>query len=129
MARTARLYPGVMSNPTRTALVAIGILLPFTAYSLWVVAGHGYTGFLSLANREPWAMQLLVDLVIACSFGVGWMHADAKRRGIASWPFLPVIVLFGSIGLLAYVALRPIMARGATRAPGASSLGSRLESA
>lgn len=119
-----------MTNTTgRTALIALGLLVPFTAYSLWVVAGHGYTGFLSLAGREPWAMQMLLDLVLACSFGIGWMRADAKRRGIASWPFIPVIVLFGSIGLLGYAAVRGLMERAATRAPGASTLGSRLESA
>ena len=117
-----------MTNTNRTALIALGLLVPFTAYSLWVVAGHGYTGFLSLANREPWAMQLLLDLVIACSFGIGWMRGDAKRRGIASWPFIPVILLFGSVGLLGYAAVRGLMERAATRAPGASALGSRLES-
>lgn len=118
-----------MNNTTRMALVAIGILVPFTAFSVWVVAGHGVAGFLSLASREPWGMQLLIDLVIACSFGVGWMRADAKRRGISTWPFFVAMLAVGSIGLLAYVALRPIMARAATRAPGASALGSRLESA
>ena len=61
-------------------------------------------------------MQMLLDLVLACSFG------------IASWPFIPVIVLFGSIGLLGYAAVRGLMERAATRAPGASALGSRLES-
>jgi hypothetical protein len=118
-----------MTNTSRTALIALGLLVPFTVYSLWVVAGHGYTGFLSLAGREPWAMQLLLDLVLACSFGIAWMRGDAKRRGIASWPFIPVILLFGSIGLLGYAVVRGLMERAATRAPGASALGSRLTSA
>ncbi len=113
---------------TRSGLVALALLLPFTAYSLWVVAGFGYTGFLSLAGREPWAMQLLIDLVLACSFGIGWMHADAKRRGMASWPFVPVILLFGSIGLLGYVVVRGLMP-GVIRVRPASALGSPLASA
>lgn len=123
MVRAAgRLYPGLMTTLTaspsdlsahagpstvrRTALLAAAVLVPFTAYSLWVVAGFGYTGFLSLAMREPWAFQLLLDLVIACSFGIGWMSADARRRSIASWPFIPVVLAMGSIGLLGYVVWR-----------------------
>ena len=83
-------------------LVALGVLLAFTLYSLWVVAGHGYTGFLALAAREPWAMQMLLDLVIACSFGLGWMFADAKKRALTTWPFVVMTVFLGSIGLLGY---------------------------
>jgi hypothetical protein len=102
----------------RSALIAGAILVVFTVYSLWVVAGHGYTGFLSLAAREPWGMQLLLDLVIASSFGIGWMHADARRRGMASWPYVPVVLAFGSIGLLSYVVVRGL--RGATAVPAAA---------
>lgn len=103
-------YFEVMTSTRRSAAIAAVILAAFGAYSLWVVAGHGYIGFLSLARAEPWAMQLLLDLVIACSFGVGWMHADAQRRGLASWPYVPVVVLFGSIGLLGYVVVRGLRA-------------------
>lgn len=95
----------------RKALVAGAILLLFTAYSLWVVAGYGYTGFLALAWREPWAMQMLLDLVIACSFGLGWMFADAKKHSITTWPFVIVTVFLGSIGLLGYVVVRGLTRR------------------
>ena len=102
-ALSARTAP---STVRRTALVAGVVLAVFTAYSLWVVAGFGYTGFIALAMREPWALQLLLDLVIACSLGIGWMRADARQRGIASWPFIPVVVGLGSIGLLGYLVWR-----------------------
>ena len=88
------------------ALVAGAILAAFSVYSLWVIAGHGYTGFLSLAGREDWAMQMLLDLVIACSFGIGWMRKDARPRGIATWPFVIATVFLGSVGLLGYVVWR-----------------------
>ncbi len=83
-------------------------LAAFTAYSLWVVAGYGYTGFLSLASREPWALQLLLDLVIACSFGVGCMTTDARKHGITTWPFIVATVFLGSVGLLGYVVWRGV---------------------
>jgi hypothetical protein len=90
------------------ALVAGLVLAAFGAYSLWVVAGYGYTGFLSLAAREPWAMQMLLDLVIACSFGIGWMVHDARKRSISPWPFIVTTLALGSIGLLAYVVRRGV---------------------
>ena len=88
------------------------VLAAFGAYSLWVVAGYGYTGFLSLAAREPWAMQMLLDLVIACSFGIGWMIHDARKRSISAWPFVVTTLALGSIGLLAYVVRRGLSSRG-----------------
>lgn len=123
-----RPYPGSMTTLTaspsdlsarttpstvgRTALLAVAVLVPFTVYSLWVVAGHGYTGFLTLAMREPWGLQLLLDLTIACTFGIVWMRADARRRGLTSWPFIPAVVTLGSVGLLGYLVWRGLR-RGA----------------
>jgi hypothetical protein len=105
----------VLAAPTTTlrtkALLAVLVLAGFGTYSLWVVAGHGYTGFLALAAREPWAMQMLLDLVIACSFAVSWMTRDARKHGIAAWPYLVATLLLGSIGLLAYVVRRGLIAR------------------
>ncbi len=109
---TTTLSPSTELSLRSKAMIAIAILAGFSAYSLWVIAGHGYTGFLSLAGREPWAMQMLLDLVLACSFGVGWMRNDAKRQGLSTWPFVVATVFLGSIGLLGYVAWR-----GVRRAP------------
>ena len=102
------------------SLAAGAILVVFTVYSLWVVLGHGYTGFLTLAMREDWAMQLLLDLVLACSFGVGWMVQDARKHGTTTWPFVAMTVAGGSIGLLAYVVWRGLAPRTAelTQRPG-----------
>jgi len=87
-------------------LLAPAVLLAFTAYSLVVVVTHGYTGFLALAGREPWALQMLLDLVISCSFAVGWMVVDARKRAITAWPFVVATVFLGSVGLLGYVVWR-----------------------
>jgi hypothetical protein len=101
--------PSVSAPPTslrgKAALAAL-VLVPFTAFSLWVVARHGYTGFLTLAGNEPWALQLLIDLVIACSIGMGWVAGDARKRGITAWPYLVTTLFLGSIGILAYVVRR-----------------------
>jgi hypothetical protein len=88
------------------ALIAALVLAGFGAFSVWVVASQGYFGFLSLAGREPWALQILLDLVIASMFAAGWMIADARRRRIAAWPYVVVTVFAGSIGILAYCVRR-----------------------
>jgi hypothetical protein len=89
-----------------TDRVAALVLLAFTAFSLWVVADRGYFGFVTLARAEPWGMQMLIDLVIAMFFAVGWMRGDAKKRGIGTAPYIAATVALGSIGVLAYVVRR-----------------------
>lgn len=64
---------------TRQILLAT-VLLAFTAYSLFVVEQVGYLGL--------------------------WLIGDARRRGVAAWPWLLAILLLGSIGLLAYLFVR-----------------------
>ena len=89
-------------------MLAAIVLAGFGAFSTWVVATQGYTGFLSLAGREPWGLQMLLDLVIALSVAFGWLRSDARRRGIAAWPFFFITVALGSIGILAYCVRRAI---------------------
>jgi hypothetical protein len=94
-----------------TAVVAAVVLVAFGAFSLWVTAGYGFTGFISLAAREPWALQILIDLAIACSFALGWLIKDARKRGLAAWPYVVATLLVGSFGLLAYAVRRAFVAR------------------
>ena len=98
--------PSARSSGRPLALIAAVVLAGFGAFSVWVVASQGYFGFLALAGREPWGLQVLLDLVIAASFAAGWMIADARRRRIAVWPYLVVTVFLGSIGILAYCVRR-----------------------
>jgi hypothetical protein len=84
--------------------------LAFTVYSLIVTASHGYTGFLTLALREPWAMQMLIDLVIALLLFLIWARRDAQARGLTYWPFAIATLFLGSVGALAYLVVREVKA-------------------
>ena len=114
MAPRRRRYSEVMTTTTATpsssirplTLIAGVLLAAFGAFSLWVVATQGYFGFVALAGREPWALQMLIDLVIALSIAVGWMSGDARKRGIATWPSVVATVALGSLGVLAYLVRR-----------------------
>jgi len=96
---------------TKPASAAVVVLVAFGAFSTWVVASYGYFGFLRLAGNEPWALQMLLDLVIALSVAIGWMRGDARHRGITVWPYVVATVALGSIGVLAYLASRSLARR------------------
>lgn len=97
----------IPSSSIRPVTVIAAVLLAaFGAFSLWVVATQGYFGFVALAGREPWALQMLIDLVIALSVAIGWMTGDARKRGIATWPYIVATVALGSLGILAYCVRR-----------------------
>lgn len=94
----------------KTISLPLLVLVPFTAFSSWVVAQHGYLGFLTLAGREPWGLQVLLDLVIACVLVVQWMVRDARSRGLPSAPYVALTLFLGSIGPLAYLVHRGLRA-------------------
>jgi hypothetical protein len=97
---------GGQSRAMSIRIPVLAVLVPFLAFSVWVAATAGPLGFLTLAGREPWGLQMLLDLAIALFFVTGWMIADARRRGRNAWPFVAMTVALGSIGPLTYLLLR-----------------------
>jgi hypothetical protein len=95
-----------LASVRTTGALAGLVLAAFGVFSTWVVYREGYLGFLTLADREPWALQMLLDLVIACTVAIGWVRADGKKRGITTWPFVALTVFLGSIGVLWYLVRR-----------------------
>ncbi len=112
-----------------TAAIAATVLLVFGAFSTWVIWRDGYFGFVTLARHDRWALQMLIDLALSLVVANAWVLADARRRGIAAWPFVVASVGVGSIAVLAYMVRRAFAAdlsagvtdaRAATRTPRAS---------
>ena len=111
---------------TRTlGILAALVLVPFTAWSLWLSADTGYLEFLAVAGREPWAMQMLIDLVLACLLFTIWMVPDARKRGINPWPYVAITLFAGSIGGLGYLVHRAVASTERPHEPSARSLASR----
>lgn len=88
----------------RPFLILVAVL--FTAYSTMVAVDHGYTGFISLALREAWGMQMLLDLCISLTMVTSLLVVDARRRKRAAWPWVVITALLGSVGPLWYLVLR-----------------------
>lgn len=95
--------------------IALVVFVAFTGWSITVAIANGPTGFLSLAAREPWAMQMLLDLVISLIVATGWVRGDAKQRGLPWLPYVVAAPILGSPAVLAYLVHREFAALRATR--------------
>jgi hypothetical protein len=95
------------SNPMRLAVLVV-LLIAFTLYSGFVVEAEGYLGFITLALREKWGMQIVIDLFISLTIAWAWLRHDAKARGITAWPYQVATVFIGSIAVLAYLIHREL---------------------
>lgn len=92
-------------------LKLIGLIIVLVAFSVFtdiLVYKDGYTGFLILAARDNWGLQMLLDVSISIGLFTLWMIPDARRRGITPWPYLIACVGLGSIGALAYLVHRQV---------------------
>jgi hypothetical protein len=88
------------------------VLIDFAALTAWAVWHVGYVGIFEAGLASPGSIQVLVDLVIALSLACTWMIADARRRGVAAWPWVAATLLLGSLAPLVYLIRRESIARG-----------------
>lgn len=88
--------------------LALLALLGFSVLSGWAIWARGFFGFVPLIRDEPWALQLLIDLVLAAVFACKWIAGDARRRGLTAWPFIASTFVIGSFGILAYALWRAL---------------------
>lgn len=87
-------------------LTALLVFVVFTGWTITIAVEHGLFGFLTVAAREPWAMQMLVDLALALFVATGWVRVDAKRRGLPWLPYVVAAPIVGSPAVLAYLVHR-----------------------
>ena len=84
----------------------LAILLPFGLYSTYAVYEIGYFGIFA-SHAHIAGMQVLADLVIACTLALVWMWRDAAATGRNIWPYVALTLTLGSIGPLMYLLLAP----------------------
>ena len=87
------------------------VLTGFAALTAWAIAVHGYVGFFQTLIATPAGLQVLADIVIACTLVLIWMWEDARARGLPIWPYTLLTLVLGSIGPLAYLIHRELRAR------------------
>ena len=84
-------------------MLAIIILIPFSALSLYALAKVGYVGIIDYHRHSPAGWQVITDLVIALVLVLSWLIPEAKRAGRNPWPWVVVTVFGGSFGPLLYL--------------------------
>lgn len=92
-------------------IIPVLVLLAFSILSV-ELAISGWSEGLA-AFKSPWALQVALDLCVACWFSAMWMRKDAQRHGINALPFLIALPFLGSIATLAYVVRRSFVASSA----------------
>jgi hypothetical protein len=84
----------------------------FTGYTFYT---EGVLGFfpttLAFATGSAWGLQVIIDFVLAVGIGLLFVVPDARSRGLRVWPFIPLTLCLGSIGLLSYLIYRERAAR------------------
>jgi drug/metabolite transporter (DMT)-like permease len=83
--------------------LAIIILIPFSALSLYAVAKVGYIGIFDYHRHSPAGWQVFADLVIALVLVLSWLIPEARRAGRNPWPWVAVTLFLGSFGPLLYL--------------------------
>lgn len=84
-------------------MLAIIILIPFSALSLYALAQVGYIGILDYHRHSPAGWQVITDLVIALVLVLTWLIPEAKKAGRNPWPWVVVTLFGGSFGPLLYL--------------------------
>jgi hypothetical protein len=86
------------------------LLVDFALFTAYAVFREGYFAFVpaaaAFASGSLWGAQVTVDFLLALSIALGFVIADARRRGVAAWPFVALTLTLGSIGPLAYLLHR-----------------------
>ena len=98
----------------RVALVAL-VTIAFGALTAHALMDVGLRGIFAAVTRDAGAVQVFVDLAIACGLACIWMFFDGRRRELNPWPFIVLTLLAGSFGPLLYL-LRREWNRGETTA-------------
>ncbi len=86
-------------------LLAIALLIPFTALTVYAIYDVGYVGVLKYQMATSGGWQVWVDLAIAVLLTFFWLVPHAVRTGRNPWPYVLIALLFASLGPLLYLAL------------------------
>ena len=82
----------------------------FVCLTVYAMFTQGYFAFVPIAiefaSSSVWGVQILADFLIALSVALGWVVADARKRGLPYLPYVALTLTLGSIGPLAYLIHR-----------------------
>lgn len=107
-------------RPSSGRLLALGLLYAgHTLVTLLALRDFGLVGIFRQGFLNTGTAQIFSDLSFALVLVCAWLAADARRRGVAAWPWLLGTLVFGSLSPGLYLLVREIALR---RAPTAAQV-------
>jgi len=84
------------------------VLATFSLVTAWSLKTVGLSGILGSHIESPGSVQVTFDFFICAALVITWMIADARRRGIAAWPWVLATLCLGSFAPLVYLLRREV---------------------
>lgn len=84
-------------------LVLLAVHTVITVLSLWETS---YLAIFQQAMANWTSGQVLSDLTVSLIIISVWMLSDARKRGVAGWPFVLLMLPLGSFAPLFYLVRR-----------------------
>lgn len=88
---------------SKSQILALCILVPFSALSVYAVMQVGYFGIFEYHIHSPAGWQVFTDLVIALVLVLSWLIHHARTNGRNPVPWVVLTLLLGSFGPLLYL--------------------------
>lgn len=82
------------------------VFVAFSLLSVWALETVGLAGILGSHIASPGSLQVTFDFFICAALVITWMIGDARRRGIAAWPWVIATLCLGSFAPLVYLLRR-----------------------
>ncbi len=84
--------------------VPAALSFAFLAFSVYCTVVDGPTGFWPVHSQSAWGSQVWFDLLLAAGIALGVLVPEARKQGMNALPWTLMVILTGSIGLLAMTA-------------------------
>ena len=99
----------------KRTLVLAAVVVPFAVVTVLTLVQVGYVAVFTTAFASIEGAQVFLDLCVSLTLVLTWVVSDARRQGLAAWPFVLLTLAGGSLGPLCYLGVRAW--RGATTPP------------
>ena len=85
-------------------LVPAVVVVPVAAWTGLAIAEAGLFGFWPMVTSSPWGLQVWFDRLLSVTAGFFLIQSRARAAGMKSEVWVLVVIVTGSIGLLAMLA-------------------------
>jgi hypothetical protein len=87
-------------------IILLVVFVPLTIWGTYLSLVDRYWGFLDVFHAGGWSTQVFCDFGISLFIVVGFMRADAIKRGLPWIPYALATPFLGSVPPLAYLIHR-----------------------